>query len=345
MKSDDQLRNEALKNLSKHPEIESFFKTSLETRIELGIVSGYHWMENPLVLAVLDADFLERSALHTLIDCISVDEENWNTLKNKLNPRDQYDFKIRDVLAELHGYYFLRERSFTDIVALPEGKGKTPDFTARLDEQPYLFEVKNLRAPSEICHFLLVKSEARRHRFPEVYNTTSIHFKHSEGWLSVELHPEDRTSLVLAVEKWLQQAFIRIESCRIPASVCVDTFHSADDSLRIECDIKIANASGACCGLTSWICVSDPKYTDSIVQPFAGKVQRVAETAIGQLLVYDKDNTYRKYVLLNWQKSSKCASLAWHGFDTDVARVIGGVTDRLKKSHEGVTVELLQSDS
>ena len=323
MKSLDQLKDEVFENLYKYPMIEAFFRDSLVERIEQGMKSNDNWIENPLVLLLLDNVFFEQSALHSLIELISDDEENFNILRNKLNPKDQYDKKIRDVLAELHGYYCLRKAGFAGIKALREDSGrKKPDFLAQLNHQPYLFEVKNMRAPIEVCDLLLVKAEVRKHRFPEIYETSCLSFGPSQNWLEVELNRPGSKTLEKEVENWLEQTFSKIERAEAPAFVRVEPFSLTKHGLMIECNLKKGKNLGASCGLKGGVMVSDPDYKRGILLPFNKKVQTVTEHALEQLLEYDQDNVHKKYVLLNWQKSLKYESLVWDGFEEDVFRLL-----------------------
>ncbi|MGB2768627.1 MAG: hypothetical protein WBC88_02750 [Candidatus Zixiibacteriota bacterium] len=273
MKSLSELKDEVQKNLSKYAKIEAFFKDSLVERMKID--DG--WIENPLILLLLDPAFFQESALHTLIESLSSDKGNFKILKSKLNPKDQYDEKIRDVLAELNGYYHLKKAGFERIEALREETGrKKPDFAAKLRDRLYLFEVKNMRAPIEVCDFLLVKSEARRQRFPDVYEAIGISFEPSPDWLEIELTDRD-ASLEKQICRWLEEMFATLESGKDQTSLCIEPFNSAGGALTIECTLKQARHLVACCGLKSEGIVNDHDYQQSILLPLS---ERSAESLL-----------------------------------------------------------------
>jgi len=335
------LKNEVFKNLSEYPKIEAFFKDSLAERMKID--DG--WIENRLVLLLLDTAFFERSALHTLIEPLFSDRANFDILKAKLNPKDQYDEKIRDVLAELNGYYHLKKAGLQSIEALREETGrKKPDFSAELRDRLYLFEVKNMRAPLEVCDLLLVKSEARKHRFPNVYEAIGISFEPSPDWLEREL-TDRHACLEKQIYRWLEDMFTKLESGEDQTSLCIEPFSSAGDNLTIECSLKQGRHLGGCCGLKGGVMVGDPGYQQSILSSFSKKVRGITCTALSQLLEYDENNVHRKYVLLNWQKPLKLKGLVWNGFEDDAHEVVRSVDLEVKKRSENSFVRLLNSDT
>jgi hypothetical protein len=346
MKSNKELKDETLKNLAKYPKVEKFFKDSLEERIDLGIKLNENWLENPLILLLQDTLSLKQSKLHTLIESISSDKENFNILRSKLNPKDQYDTKIKDVLAELHAYYRIKKDSFTNIKALPEDSSRRkPDFSAQYNDQLYLFEVKNMRAPIEVCDFLLVKAQARANRFPGTYQVIGIYFTASQRWLEVEFNRQETEALKKEVEDWLEQTFTTIEHSEAPASGCIEPFNLKSQGLTIECNLKKGENIGALCSLKRGVLVSDPDYQQRVLLPFSEKVRRIASDASGQLLEYDEDNVHKKHVLLNWQKSFKLEGLVWTGFENNVHEIIKSIDLEVKNLSVDLFVKLLNFDS
>jgi hypothetical protein len=340
MTSLDQLKKEIFRSLSKYPKIAAFFEDSLSERMRID--DG--WIENPLVLVLLDTAFFKQSALHRLIEPLFSDRANFDILKAKLNPKDQYDEKVRDVLAELNGYYHLKKAGLQSIEALREETGrKKPDFSAQLGDQLYLFEVKNMRAPLEVCDLLLVKSEARKHRFPDVYEAIGISFELSLDWVQVEL-TDDLVCLRKRIQRWLEDMFATLESGPDQTSLPIEPFSAACGALKIECSLKRGRHLGGCCGLKGGVMVGDPGYKQSILSPFSRKVRGITCTALSQLLEYDENNVHRKYVLVNWQRPLKLKGLVWSGFEDDAHEVVGNVDLEVKQRSENSFVRLLDSD-
>jgi|GEM_PF-1438342 len=341
MKTLEKLKKEVFEKLSQHKKIEAFFKDSLEERMKID--DG--WIENALIHNILEGIWQDHPLVEP-IDLIYDGKENFEILRNKLTPKDDYDRKMHDVFAELKGYSRLKESGFEGIKALQEDSGrKKPEFSAQLNDQPYLFEVKNMRAPIEVCDLLLVKAKVRGLRFPEIYETLSISFKPSQNWLEVELNRSDSKTLKKEVKGWLEQTFTKIECAEAPASGRIEPFNLASQGLTIECNLKKGKNLGACCGLKRGVMVSDPDYKRGILLPFNKKVQTVTEHALEQLLEYDQDNVHKKYVLLNWQKSLKYESLVWDGFEEDVFAIVENIDLEFKSRHESLSVRLLNSDS
>ncbi|KPL01074.1 MAG: hypothetical protein AMJ91_01610 [candidate division Zixibacteria bacterium SM23_73_3] len=342
MKTPEELKKEVFVKLSQHPKIEAFFKDSLEERMKID--DG--WIENPLVLILLDEEFFEHSAIHTLIKAMSNDEKTFNILKRKLNPKDEYDKKIHDVLAELNAYYHLRKYSFDNIHALQEDNTqKMPDFAAVLRDERFVFEVKNMRAPIEVCDLLLVKAEARANRFPEIYKDIGIFFTPSQKWLEVELNRQETEISTKKVEDWLEQTFTKIEYAEVPASGRLEPFNLVSQGLTIECNLKRRKDLGACCGLKRGVMVSDPDYQQSVLTPFSKKVRRITCNASLQLLEYDENNVHQKYVLVNWQKSSKLEGLVWRGFENDVHKIVKSIDLEVKNRSNDLFIKFLNFDS
>jgi hypothetical protein len=339
MKSLEELKSEELKKevfykLSKYPKMEAFFRDSLEQRMKL----DGNWIENPLVLLILDDESFKSSELHTLIDKLYGDPENFKILRSKLNPKDKYDKKMPDRLAELDGYWTLKQHGFFQVVAIAEdSKQKKPDFSAELSCQSYLFEVKNLRAPIEVCDLLLTKTEARGHRFPEIYKTNAISFRVSEKWWELEFNRPETDDIKKKVEEWLEGVFNKIESAVSPMPF-------TNEDLIIKCLLPKGKKLRPSFGYIHAVRVSDSRYKQRLLSPFANKVRRTAFDAARQLLESDKSNVHRKYVLLNWQKSFKYKALVWNGFENDAHGIVKGIDVEIKNTSENLFVRLLNSD-
>lgn len=339
MKSLKDLKKEVFEKLSKYPRIEAFFKDSLQERMRINDC----WTENALVLILLDDEFFKQSALHTLMDLISGDQDNFNVLKGKLDPKDEYDKKIRDVLAELNAYYHLRKSAFEKIEALPEGNGrKHPDFFAELHRQGFLFEVKNMRAPIGVCNFLFDKFESRRLRYPDIYNLMKIHFKVSANWRKIDLNLKKTQAVKEKIGEWLQETFASAESeaFTLPTSLPAFEFSFENEKLSIESPLEKADRLSIVCGHTRGVNTSDPLYRKSLLDPFAGKVLRIVEYASQRLFEYDTDNRYGKCVLLNWQKGEEFE--LW--FENEGHAIVKSIDCLVKNISENLFVKLLNFD-
>jgi hypothetical protein len=342
MKSLEELKEEVLTKLAWHPKIEAFFKDSLEERMKINDC----WTENALVLILLDDEFFKQSALHTLIDPLHNDHKNFNTLRCKLNPRDEYDKKIRDVLAELNAYYRLVNSGFEKIEALPEdSKQKKPDFSAKLEGEAYLCEVKNVRAPVDICDLLFIKTEARRHRVPEIYRRILIYYSLSEKWREVELNRPKTDGLKTKVEDWIEKTFTTIESSKAEPLSSVKPLHLTNEGLVIECRLKAGKNLAPAYGFIGGINVNDFTYKQSLLSPLENKIRRICSDASGQLLQYDKTNQHKKYVLLNWQQRKKSTIRTWDGFENDVDKLVKRIDIEVKNLSRNLFARLLNVDS
>jgi hypothetical protein len=339
MKSLDELKKEVFDKLSQYPKIESFFKDSLEERMKI----DDNCTENALVLILLDDESLKQSALHTLIDRLYNDPKNFDTLRSKLKPRDEYDGKIRDVLAELNGYYHLVEYGFEKIEAPPEdGKQRKPDFSAEINGEPYLFEVKNMRAPVDVCDLLFKKTEARSHRFPEKYKGVIISYTLSERWRQMEFNRSETEDLKKIVESWLnKEVFITVESSE-PTSL--RPFSSSIQNLVIQCSLHHGPKFDQAFGFIDYVNVDDPIYRESILSPFENKIHHVSCHGSQQLLEYDKTKQHKKYVLLNWQQRKESTIHPWNGFENDVLAIVRNIDKNFQEAHNNLFVRLLNFD-
>jgi hypothetical protein len=334
-----ELKDEVFRKLARHPKIEAFFKDSLEKRMKL----DDNWIENTLVLLLLDDRSFKNSALHPLIDSIYNDQKNFNILRKKLKPNDQYDDKILDVFAELNGYYHLVECGFEKILALPEDdQQKKPDFSAELNGEPYLFEVKNIRAPVEVCDLLFKKTEARFHKFPEIYKNVIISYTLSKKWRQIEFNCSKTEDLKKIVEGWLnKEVFITVESLE---SASPRPFSSSIQDLVIECSLHQGPKFGQVCGFIDYVNADDPIYRESILSPFENKIHRVSCYASQQLLEYDKTKQHKKYVLLNWQQRKESTIPIWNGFEDDVLAIVRNIDNNFQDAHNNLFVRLLNFD-
>lgn len=338
MKPLDELKDEVFRNLSKCPKIEAFFKDSLEERIKL----DDNWIENALVHNILDNSFREDHPLTILIDSIYADKSNFEMLRNKLTPQDDYDRKMYDVLAELNGYYHLKKSGFEEIEALGEGgQVKKPDFSARLHKQRYLFEVKNIRSPIDLFDILLDKYHAKKLRSPERYSNVSIFFKATSNWRDIRFNPRKPEELYHKTVDWLETTFQAIESPNA-ASMGLQPFETVyeGEKLKIQCDLKKGGSLGMIFGFKRGICISDPLTRKNYLYPFTKKLIGKVGDAIDQLLEFGCSDTCRKYVLINWQKTSDQMF-----FEKEAIAIVKQIDALVKTIFDNLFVKLLNTDS
>lgn len=337
MKSLPELKKEVFDKLSQYPKIEAFFKDSLEERVK-----GDNWTENALVFRLLDDKFFPQLALHTLIESISDDEENYNILRSKLKPKDEYDDKMHDVLAELNGYDQLKKSGFEEIKALCEDtQQKKPDFSAALDKQRYLFEVKNIRSPVDLFDILLDKYHARKLLFPEFYSNVDLFFKPSTNWRDIRFNPKEPDDLYYEIISWLGTTFQAVESANFE-SAGLRPFEAVvkDEKLGIQCIPKKGGSLGMTFGFKRGICISDPLTRKNYLYPFTKKLIGKVGDAIDQLLEFGCSDTCRKYVLINWQKTSDQMF-----FEKEAIAIVKQIDALVKTIFDNLFVKLLNTDS
>jgi hypothetical protein len=338
MKKLDALKDEVFRNLSKSPKIEAFFKDSLEERIKL----DDNWIENALVHNILEG-ITANHPLMELIEALCEDKENFEILKNKLNPKDDYDIKMHDVLAELNGYYHLKKSGFEEIEALGEGgQKKKPDFSAIVHNQHYLFEVKNIRSPIDLSNELWDKYYARKFINPGIYSNAFIEFEASTNWRDIRFNPKEPNDLYEKTISWLNQTFQMIESTNvdlIELTPFEDVFEK--ETLKIRCVLKRRKSLGMIFGFNRAICISDPLRRKNSLYPFAKKVLEKVGDALEQLLEFDKSDTCKKYVLINWQKTPELA----HFYENECISIVRNVDGLVKNISENLFAKLLNIDS
>lgn len=340
MKSLQELKDEVFKKLSQHPKIEAFFKDSLENRIAL----NEKWIENALVHVILGGSISQEHPLSELIEAIYADKENFEVLRNKLIPQDDYDNKMNDVLAELNGYYHLKKFGFEIIKALQEdAKQKKPDFSAELDGLYYLFEVKNLRSPVDLFNILLDKYYARKFTFPEVYSNVTVHFTPSSNWRDVRFDPKNPDDLYIKTLDWLTSIFKAIES---PVNFdCneVEPFEVVfnGDKYLISCVLEKGKSLGMIFGFKRGVCISDPLRRRDCLYPFIKKIIGKVGEGIDQLTEFDQANTRRKYLLINWQGSGEQRMF----FEKECHTIVGQIDALVKSIADNLFVKLLNFDT
>jgi len=299
MKKIEDLKIELFQKLGRYPKIESFFKDSLQERIKL----DDSWTENILIQNILDGKFTGNDAMHTLLEAIDSDLQNYGILQGQLTPKDDYDRKILDVLAELNGYYHLKKYGFEEIAALPRsGIRRSPDFYAKFDSKEYLFEVKNMRAPVDVEDILFDKINERKLLVPAIYNDIKFNIMTSNSWDEVYFTGKDNEALKLRVLIWLEKLFYFIESGEKLETVSDKKFNIEfqNEKLSIQCNLS-KNSYSVMIGHKRGFEI-DSHYKKQKLMPFIKKVVRVVDNGISQLVEYDQLNHFYKYVLLNWQK-------------------------------------------
>jgi hypothetical protein len=338
MKPLPQLKKEVFDKFSQYPKIEAFFKDSLKERIKL----GDNWIENALVHNILEG-IRKGDRLLEAIEVLYNDKGNFDILKKKLNPKDKdYNRKMRDVLAELNGYYHLKKFGFEEIEALGEGgQQKKPDFSARLHKQRFLFEVKNIRSPIDLLDILLDKYHAKKLRSPERYSNVSIFFKATSNWRDIRFNPRKPDELYHKTVDWLETTFQAIESPNA-ASMGLQPFETVyeGEKLKIQCDLKKGGSLGMIFGFKRGICISDPLTRKNYLYPFTKKLIGKVGDAIDQLLEFGCSDTCRKYVLIDWQRTSDQMF-----FEKEAIAIVKQIDALVKTIFDNLFVKLLNTDS
>jgi len=334
MKSLEELKKEVFDKLSQFPKLEAFFKDSLEERMK---VDDY-WTENALVHCAL-VGISEDHPLLVLINSIYDDEENFGILKKKLTPKDDYDRKMHDVLAELNGYHQLKESGFDAIEAIQKDiDQKRPDFSAELDGKPYLFEVKNMRSPIDLFNILLDKYYARKLICPDIYSKVFIHFKASTTWRDVRFNPREPDELYHKTDGWLATTFQTIESADVK-SMDLQPFEAMfkGEKMRIRCLLEKGKSLGMIFGFDRGLYLSDPVNRKNLLYPFAKKIIAKVGEGMDQLLEFGSSNDSKKCVLINWQKSGDLPMF----FNKECVAIVEKVDHLIKNISENLFVRLL----
>jgi len=340
MKSLDELKKDVFDKLAQFPKIEAFFKDSLEERIKI----NDNWIENALVHVVLKNYIAQDHPLQILMDTLYADEENFETLRNKLRSQDDYDQKMNDVLAELNGYYHLKKAGFKEIKALSEDrKQKKPDFSAEKDGVYYLFELKNLRSPVDLFNVLLDKYYARMFRFPEIYSNLGFDITSSNTWRDFTFDPNKTRVLYNNCLNWLISAFKTIESSTIDELIIIQSFEDKfeNEIFRIDCKLRRGCPPGMIFGFKRAICISDPRTRRDNLYPFIKKIVAKVGDGIDQLLEFDQVNTYKKYLLINWQGSGDRRVF----YDKECHTIVKQIDILVKGISDNIFVKLLDFDT
>ncbi|KPL02001.1 MAG: hypothetical protein AMJ73_09395 [candidate division Zixibacteria bacterium SM1_73] len=295
MKTPESLKSELFEKLKQCPTIEAFFKESLQKRVGLDDT----WIENPLVVYILDEEFKKESTLSGWIETLAGSPPDYDHVRKKLAGNHSYDQKMHDVLAEVRAYCDIRISGFTEIKAIPENIQKAPDFSAVLNETRYLFEVKNMRSPTDVQDFLRDKITARRLENPKDYENLEFHIRVARAWEEISFTSATAACMKSKLLNWLQDFFRAIESGEKLGALSRKRFVAGQkDELWVECDLKEGSHS-----IMSRF--SRGQELDVVrrneLPPFLRKAVGKIDKGASQLFEYDDADQYQKYVLLSFE--------------------------------------------
>jgi hypothetical protein len=137
--------------LDKYPSIRKYFGSLVEKASQAPNPAA-----NVLVALLSDSAVKSKENVNQFESVLRLGDSDCEHFKNiflriaKLGISDSQDFNrvILDILAEVEGFRYLHDQSFTDIVyVLPTPAQSTPDFTALKRGQLYAVEVSRLALP------------------------------------------------------------------------------------------------------------------------------------------------------------------------------------------------------
>jgi len=298
MRSEEELKSQLNTTIEKYPLIKEFFGQQLARRI-----SQEGWLENRLIQTLLledghsnDREYL--NSISSILEEIEKNKENFNTLKSRHSGGGDYNQQIKDLLAEINAYTYLKRDGYKDIEVIEPKpkKHSSPDFRANKDGEQYLFEVENMRSPYTVLDPLTDKLKAKYLQEPYLYNKMF--------YLELLAHEEDNNKLdiedinelaKLILEKICEEMRIWKESrfrlqYRYGKKSCLDCKISGS-SLVFQYSLKNKRV----------VCV-DEGYWQKRKALLKEKMLRKTEEASRQLLKYTEQEEYKKVILLNWER-------------------------------------------
>jgi hypothetical protein len=334
MKTLEELKTELFQKLKEAATIDAFFGEYLRKRVEL----DNNWIENPLVMYVLDEMFKKENTLSTWIEMLATSSSNYDCLQKKLSVGQSYDQDIHDLLAEIRAYCDIKLFGFTEIKAIAEGVRKAPDFSAMRYETSYLFEVKNMRAVTDVQDLVRDKITARRFILPEPYENIQFHVWVSRDWEEVSFRPNRSGCLKSKLFDWLQDFSLAIEKGEDLNTLSKKRFFAGQkDELWIEYDLKEGPHL-----ITTGFSRGRELDKDRIQElpPFLVKAARKVEQATEQLFEYDQTGQYQKYVLLSFPYEGSFILL-----EKELQAIIGGLDNIVKNINDKLHVRWLLRDN
>lgn len=334
MKTLESLKTELFQKLKQCPTIEAFFKDSLQKRVELDDT----WIENPLVMYILDEMFKKEKTLSGWIETLAGSPSDYDHLQKKLTGNHSYDQKFHDVLAEVRAYCDIKMSGFTEVKAIPEGVQKAPDFSAMLNETRYLFEVKNMRFPTDVQDFLGDKIIARRLVVPEAYEGLQLNVRVSRAWEEISFAAANAACLKSALLNWLQDFLLAIERGEKLDALSKKRFVAGQkDELWVECDLK-EGLHLITIGFSRGQALHIDRRRE--LPPFLAKAVSKINKGASQLFEYDNADQYQKYVLLSFPYEGSFVLM-----EDELQAIIGGLDSIVKNINDKLHVKWLHRDN
>lgn len=335
MKTLDDLKVELFEKLKQCPEIEAFFKDSLQKRVNVDDT----WLENDLVVYVLHEGFKAEHTLSQWIQSLASSKRDYECLRAKLSGNHEYDQKIHDVLAEVSAYSYIKMYGFSELKAIPENSvQKTPDYSAMLSGNRYLFEVKNMRSQTDAQDFLRYKTIARTLQAPETYERIQLHFRLSHVWEDISFAASCDAPVRSELLQWLEELFLSIENRQNLEAISRKEFTSSrSDKLKIKCNLKEGRHM-----------VTIGHYRGRLLDvdrmkelpPFLRKVAGAIGRAVPQLFEYDNDNNQcEKYILVSFSYQGPYVLM-----EDELQAIIHGLDRIVKSINDKIHVRWLLKD-
>lgn len=298
MRREEELKRQLNKILEKYPLINEFFGRQISNR-----VNQEGWLENRLIQTLLlegghsnDREYL--NSISSILKEIKKDEKNFYRLSNKQSGKGDYNQQIKDLLAEINAYTYLKRDGYKDIEVIePKSqKHSSPDFRANKNGEQYLFEVENMRSPYTLLDPLTDKLKAKYLQEPYLYNKMF--------YLNLLAHEEDNNKLGIEdINRLATQIFEEI--CKEIKALKESKFslqHRYGNKSLLDCEISGSSLSFMYSLRNERIVCIDEKYKGKRKDALKRKMLRKIAEASRQLLGYPEQKQYKKVILLNWER-------------------------------------------
>lgn len=270
MLTQSELKKKLFVELKKRPKINSFFRPMLIERTE-----RLSWLENGLVLLLLrDAQSNLEMLECFLAKAESVSGELLQSMSQEYRGSSpDFDARLNDLLAELNALSWLVDNNYREIEKLP-----TP--TELLDIVVKSLEIQFLQNPDRYSTFFRINVSSKESRRDFLDDTDKLNVCR----LMAEI--DDR------IKSGKQEVQLRYTKMVGDRKI----------TKKLKCEWGDAGKFGYMAHSGDFgICFSDPKRS-LLLLPLIRKSWERTEYAVKQLIEYDKDDSYDKWILVNWQK-------------------------------------------
>jgi hypothetical protein len=297
MFTQDELKERLFAELEKRPEINTFFGPMIRAR-----VSQPQWLENGLVLLLLRNVQEQLSIIGDFLGKVKAQQSGLfgQMMKQLKGTEPDFDARLNDLLAELNALSWIVDEKFIEIEKLKRGTSKTPDFRAKKEGTNNLFEVKNLQVPDELLTYVLNQLEIRQLLNPDLYNTNFFKVN-----VSFEKVPGDfpNDTDKLHVHRFIDEIEDTIRSGKQSAMLCYSkSIGDRQVKKTLKCKWDFCEHFAVMGHSSDYRMRLDDPLNLIKLLPLLRKTWEHVSRAVEQLLEYDKEDSFEKWILINWQK-------------------------------------------